>query len=101
MMEANPDKAELIVLNKNNTKRDVCLNIDDKILNLEPHVLLLGIYMYQKMNFKDHVKDLCTKDARQLAALSRLRHILHAESKDIFAQISTSAPWCDTLVANP
>ena len=33
MMEANPDKFQVMLLNKSNTETDFCLNIDGKILN--------------------------------------------------------------------
>ena len=81
MMEANPDKFQVILLCRSAAVHDFNIVINDITLHGEPYVKLLGIYIDQQMNYSFHVKQLCLKTSRQLGALNRIRHILEPDSK--------------------
>ena len=81
MMEANPDKFQIMLLSKQKNIPDFKLEVNGNILSGESHVKLLRVDIDQNMNFNYHVENLCTKAGRQLGALGRIRHVLDDESK--------------------
>ena len=75
-MIINAEKFQAIIIDKkgqnNNTTE---INIDEKKVNSESSVLLLGSEIDSKLNFDKHISKLCKKSAGQhiqLNALSRL-----------------------------
>ena len=79
-LEANPKTFQLMFLG---TKKIIhkCLNIDGKICHSKTSVLLLGIIIDWKLNFNEHVKQLCAKANAKVKALYRLRSKLDPRQK--------------------
>ena len=75
-MIINAEKFQAIIIDKkgqNNNPTEI--NIDEKKVNSESSVLLLGSEIDSKLNFDKHISKLCKKSAGQhiqLNALSRL-----------------------------
>ena len=71
-MVANPEKFQLMFLGLKNDQQ-MCLRIDDQIINQCQQVKLLGITIDSKLNFDKHIQELCGKVNRKVSAFSRLR----------------------------
>ena len=56
--------------------QQMCLSIDDKIINQCQHVKLLGVTIDSKLNFDDHIVELCRKVKTKVSGFSRLRNYL-------------------------
>ena len=74
-MVANPEKFQLMFLGLNNDQQ-MCLSIDDQIINQCQQVKLLGVRIDSKMKFDKHILELCGKVNKKVSAFSRLRHYL-------------------------
>ena len=74
-MVANPEKFQLMFLGLNNDQQ-MCLSIDDQIINQCLQVKLLGVTIDSKMKFDKHILELCGKVNKKVSAFSRLRHYL-------------------------
>ena len=60
---------------------------DDNVkIQSEPHVKALGIYIDRKLTFNEHIRQSCTKAARQLNALARISKFLNFKSKKLIFQ---------------
>ena len=74
-MVANPEKFQLMFLGLKSDQQ-MCLRIDDQIINQCQQVKLLGITIDSKLNFDKHILELCGKVNRKVSAFSRLRNYL-------------------------
>jgi hypothetical protein len=81
MMEANPNKFQVMLLSKSQNVSDFSLDIDGNTLMGEDNVKLLGVNIDNRLNFNYHVDILCSKAARQLSALARIHYLLDEDSK--------------------
>ena len=73
-MIVNPDKFQLILLQKS-TKKVIQekLQIDNNEIESDNSVTLLGITIDNRLSFDDHISKLCNKAAMQLNAVFRLK----------------------------
>ena len=78
-LQANPSKFQLIVFDKSDELRNITLN--DVVLPSQVCVKLLGVNIDNKLNFKNHVSQICKKAGRQLNVLARLSSWLDTETK--------------------
>ena len=67
-MKANPEKCNLIV----NSSENVTINVNGNTIKSSEKVKLLGINIDKKLNFKDHIDQMCKKANQKLNALSRV-----------------------------
>ena len=76
-MIANPEKFHALLIRKNpiNTSGEN-FNIQGKMIKSEEIVKLLGIQLDYRLNFKQHLSELCRKAASQLNFLKRLNHFI-------------------------
>ena len=81
MMEANPDKFQVMLLSKKETNSSFHLDVNGSTLIGESNVKLLGITIDRQMKFVNHTNILCSKAARQLNAVCRLKTFLDTESR--------------------
>ena len=81
MMEANPDKFQVMLLSKKETNSSFHLDVNGSTLIGESNVKLLGITIDSQMKFVNHTNILCSKAARQLNAVCRLKTFLDTESR--------------------
>ena len=81
-MVANPEKFQLMFL-RTNSYQKLCLKIEDKIINQCEQVKLLGIAIDSKLNFDNHILELCSKVNKKVSAFSRIRNYLDNKQANI------------------
>ena len=76
----NADKSQLLV-----TKNDenISLNIDDEIIKGSKSVKLLGVTIDSKLDFSEHVSNICKKVSKKLHALARISKYICQEKLTI------------------
>ena len=79
----NADKSQLLV-----TKNDenISLNIDDEIIKGSKSVKLLGVTIDNKLDFSEHVSNICKKVSKELHALARISKYMSQEKVMILLQ---------------
>ncbi len=77
VMQANPSKFHFIVTGSS----VIQLTLRAATIEQEVCVKLLGVNMYQKLDFKFHVNEVCRKTDRQLNGLRRQSRLLNMQSK--------------------
>ena len=81
----NPDKFQAMILqNSRNSKNyePVKLEIGSTKIETKNTVKLLGITIDNKLNFEEHISELCRKASLQLNAISRLHRFMGKEQKE-------------------
>ena len=81
MMEANPDKFQVMLLSKKEMEKPFSITLNGNTLKSDTCVKLLGVYIDNHLNFKYHTDQICQKASRQLNALCRIHKILDSDSK--------------------
>ena len=82
-MEANPSKFQFMVLSSKPTEH-ITIDISENISIIsEPVVKALGVYIDYKLSFNEHIKQSCTRAARQLNALSRISKFLNIKARKL------------------
>ena len=80
-MEANPSKFQFMVISSQKTSK-IEINIGENvIITSEPVIKALGVYIDNRLNFSEHIKQSSIKAARQLNALSRISKFLNLNAK--------------------
>ena len=88
-MIINPDKFQAIILDKKKYNlTNIPLTIDNQTIKSVPSVELLGVHLYDKLNFNLHISNICRSAANQLNALIRLKSYLSFHAKSIKTQIT-------------
>ena len=72
----NIDKCHLFITNHQD---EVSANIEGEIIEGSKSVKLLGVYIDNKLDFNDHVSNLCKKATLKLHALSRVAHYMSTD----------------------
>ena len=67
-MIVNPDKFQVMLLEKRNENNQSCLKINNQTIKTTNCVKLLGINIDSKLNFDSHISDLCKKASIELNA---------------------------------
>ena len=80
-MQANPGKFHLIFVTKEIGYDPLVLNIGDAQIKSEKCVKLLGVILDDKLNFHEHVSELCIKSARQVNAFRRYAKYLDFKTR--------------------
>ena len=81
-MQANPDKFQAIVVGERTfEKKKLILKISDTEIICEEVVKLLGVDTDYKLNFDQHISNLCRKAGQQLNVLKRLSPFLSRLNK--------------------
>ena len=76
-MIANPDKFKFIVVKKPSQKlEDITINIGDHKINSSTNVDLLGLNIDEHLNFRNQIKNMCSKAGAKLNAIKRLTNSL-------------------------
>ena len=60
---------------------NVSIHIDGHVIENEPVVKLLGLYINDLLNFDAHIDNICRKAGRKLNVLARLPGVLNVECK--------------------
>ena len=86
-MIANPEKFHALLIRKDQTNaRGENFNIHGKMIKSEETVKLLGIQLDYKLNFEQHISELCRKVASQLDVLKRLKQFIGFSERKILVQ---------------
>ena len=89
----NADKCHLLVTKHDD---DVSVVIDGKTIKGEKSIKLLGINIDNKLDFNDHVSNLCKKVSLKLHALTRISHFMSTDKLRIImkAFIESQFGYC-------
>ena len=83
-MIVNPDKFQALIIDKRKSDHsNIKLCIDNVIVKSSNTVKLLGVCIDQKLNFDEHITNICRSAANQLSVLQRLGQYLTFEQKEI------------------
>ena len=83
--DCESDKFQAIELqngNKNNNNTNIKLSIENITINITKSVKLLGITVDNKLNFEEHISNLCKKASLQLNGISRLQSKIGKKEKE-------------------
>ena len=69
-MKMNEDKSHLLVFGSKG--EDVSVNISGSLIQESDEEKLLGLALDRRLNFKNHVSNLCKKASQKLHALARV-----------------------------
>ena len=75
-MQANHGKFQAIAVGERTFEKNLTLKISDTEIKCEEIVKLLGVDIYYKLNFDQHISNLCRKTGQQLNVLKRLNSFL-------------------------
>ena len=92
----NANKCKLLITNHND---NVSVNIDNENVTGEKTVKLLGVKIDNKLNFNEHVSDLCKKANLKLHALSRISHLMNRDKLRVLmkAFIESQFSYCPLI----
>ena len=94
-MKANNEKCHLLVINRLN---DV-IKIGEEEIKGSDSVKLLGVVIDKKLNFSDHVSNLCKKGNQKLYALARISKYMNADKLRILMKtfIESQFNYCPLI----
>ena len=97
-MQANPEKFQFIIFDKERQPRTLQLNHNVTIQSVS-NVKLLGVNIDVELNFNRHIALLCNKAGRQINAVSRLLNVLNVDTKILILQsfILSHFMYCCTI----
>ena len=72
-LKINTDKCHLLLTNNSS---NVSVNIEHDVIECEKSVKLLGVTIDNKLDFTEHVTNLCKKANLKLHALARISHLM-------------------------
>ena len=72
-LKLNPDKCKLLI---SNCKEDISLILDNEVIECSESVKLLGVSIDNRLNFNEHVSNLCNKVSIKLHALARISKLM-------------------------
>ena len=79
-MDANPDKFQLIAMNRKGTI-DLSVFISGNIISSSNSMKVLGVDLDTKLSFNKHVSNICGKASAQINVLKRLSRYLNESSR--------------------
>ena len=65
-MKANPENFQAIAVGKKTKDKKFTFNLDENQIKCETEVKLLGVAIAFKLNFNEHISNICKKASRQL-----------------------------------
>ena len=80
-MQANPEKFQAIAIGPKTHSQNITFNLNNNTIKCDDEVKLLGITIDFKLNFNNHISNICKKAARQLNVLKRIGTHLNKLSK--------------------
>ena len=92
-LKMNADKCHLLVPRHTD---EVCIKINDEVICGEPSVKLLGVKINNKLDFNEHVSNLCKKASQKLHALTRIAPYMTSDKLRILmkAFIESQFSYC-------
>jgi hypothetical protein len=71
-MKANPEKFQAIAVGKKTKGKNLTFNLEGNQIKCETEVKVLGVTIDFKLNFNEHISNICKKASRQLNVLKRI-----------------------------
>ena len=89
----NTDKCHLLVTNH---EKDVSINIEGQIIHGSKSVKLLGVCIDNKLDFNEHLSNICKKVGKKLHALRRISNLMNKDKLRIImkAFIESQFSYC-------
>ena len=72
-LKLNADKCHLLISNKS---KEIEINVEEETIECENFVKLLGVTLDNKLNFNEHVSNICKKASQKLHALARVSNYI-------------------------
>ena len=101
-MVVNPDKFQVINIDKHKADhKNVEMSIDNEIVKALNTVKLLVVCIDQKLNFNEHIGNICESAGNQLESLQKLKHFLTFDQKKLLVNsyVFSNFNYC-ALVGN-
>ena len=83
-MVANPDKFQLMFLGQK-IKTQIDITVYNVNINLVDSVKLLGVVIDNKLNFVEHIKNICKMANTKTNALLRIRKYIDTPTAKVYA----------------
>lgn len=80
-MKANAEKFQLMFLSRQNTYSEHSIKLDSYDIKATGSITILGVEFDDKLNFVNHVDELCNQTSKQINALKRMKHYLDKPCK--------------------
>ena len=95
-MKANIGTFQAIAVGKHTQSETICFNLGDNIVKCEDSVKLLGVTIDFKLDFDEHISNVCKKALRQLNILKRIGgHLFKLGKLNVFYSfIITNFNYC-------
>ena len=71
-MKANPCNFQAIAVDKHTHSENICFNLGDNLFKCEGSVKLLGVTIDFKLDFDEHISNVCKKASHKLNVLKRI-----------------------------
>ena len=86
-LETNTSQFQSMLLkNKSVNAEDFNVIADNDTVNLTETINVLGVNIYDKLNFNGHLSNICNKAGRQLGVLKRLKGFFRQRKSVIYIQ---------------
>ena len=72
-LKLNADKCHLLI---SNHSRGIVINVEEERIECETSVKLIGVTLDNKLNFNDHVSNICKNANQKLHALARISNFM-------------------------
>ena len=72
----NADKCKLLITNK---EKDISISVDGYDIEAKKSVKLLGVKIDNKLDFNEHVSNICKKVSLKIHALARISHFINTD----------------------
>ena len=94
-LEANPDKFQCVVMNRNGPI-ETSIHVHDKLIYSSKNIKVLGVLLDSKLDFKPYITNICARASRQLNAFRRVSKFLDIPGrlKVYNAFISANFTYC-------
>ena len=80
-LNANPEKFQSMLISSHGCDvGGLMINVENTIISSSEEMKVLGVTIDDKLNFTEHISDVCTKAGRQLNILQRLKKVLDNKS---------------------
>ena len=94
--QMNANKCHLLI---SKHSKDICINVQNEIIECSNSVKLLGITIDNKLNFDEHLNKLCKKASQKIHALARISNVMSNDKLRIImkAFIESQFGYCPLI----
>lgn len=82
-MIVNPDKFQVMIVNRRKKLETVKLKINEVEIPTRSSVTLLGVEIDNELNFNNHISTICKKAGNKLNAIGRIQNFLRQKEKEL------------------